>query len=248
MAKQKSEVRDFAGFMVKLIVAAFILRSLVFAPFNIPSESMMPRLLVGDYLIVSKWPYGFSRHSFPFSLPLIKGRMFSTVPQRGDVVVFKTPQNNRTDFIKRVIGLPGDTVQMVRGQVALNGLPLPKVRLDDLLATPTPGQPCIGRQETICHFPRYRETLPGGRGYDVLDLRDQLSDDSALFTVPAGQLFLMGDNRDNSEDSRFSVSENGIGLVPVDNLVGRAQFMFFSWDANGDWAHKIRWSRIGSGF
>ena len=244
----KSEMRDFGGFMVKLVIAMFILRSFLFAPFNIPSESMMPRVLVGDYLIVTKWPYGFSRHSFPFSLPLIQGRVLSTLPVRGDVVVFKTPQDNRTDFIKRVIGLPGDTVQMVGGQLVLNGQPVAKQRLDDWVGTPTPGQPCLSVSESLCHFPRYRETLPGGRSYDVLDLRDQGSDNTEVFKVPVGQLFLMGDNRDNSEDSRFTTAENGIGLVPMENLVGRAQFMFFSWDANGDWAHKIRWGRIGSQF
>ncbi len=244
----KSEMRDFGDFMVKLVIAMFILRSFLFAPFNIPSESMMPRVLVGDYLIVTKWPYGFSRHSFPFSLPLIQGRVLSTLPVRGDVVVFKTPQDNRTDFIKRVIGLPGDTVQMVGGQLVLNGQPVAKQRLDDWVGTPTPGQPCLSVSESLCHFPRYRETLPGGRSYDVLDLRDQGSDNTEVFKVPVGQLFLMGDNRDNSEDSRFTTAENGIGLVPMENLVGRAQFMFFSWDANGDWAHKIRWGRIGSQF
>jgi signal peptidase I len=244
----RSEMRDFGSFMIKLVIAMFLLRSLIFAPFNIPSESMMPRLLVGDFLIVTKWPYGFSKHSFPFNLPLTPGRVFSTLPARGDVVVFKTPQDNRTDFIKRVIGLPGDTVQMIHGQLFLNGQPVPKQRLDDWVGTPTPGQSCLTESEKLCHFPRYRETLPEGRSYDVLDLRDQSSDTTSVYTVPKGQLFLMGDNRDNSEDSRFTLAENGIGLVPMENLVGRAQFMFFSWDANGDWAHKIRWSRIGSGF
>ncbi len=237
----KSETRVFFEFMIKLIVAMFVLRSFIFAPFNIPSESMMPRLLVGDYLIVTKWPYGFSRHSLPWSLPLIPGRVFSTLPARGDVVVFKAPPGETVDTIKRVIGLPGDTVEMTNGQLILNGAPVPKQRLDDLLATPTPGQPCL-HSEAMCRFPRYLETLPGGRSYAVLDLRAQESDNTPVATVPADSVFVMGDNRDNSQDSRFE------GAVPMSALVGRAQFIFFSWDANGDWAHKIRWGRMGSGF
>ena len=245
---KKSEMRDFVEFMLGLALFAFVLRSFIFAPFNIPSESMMPRLLVGDYLIVSKWPYGFSRYSFPWNMPLVQGRVFSTLPARGDVVVFKAPPSNKIDFIKRVIGLPGDTVQMRDGQLVLNGRAVPKQRLDDLIATPTPGQPCLLPDETVCHFPRYRETLPSGKSYDVLDLQTIPQDNTAVFTVPADALFLMGDNRDNSEDSRFTTDEGGIGFVPVANLVGRAQFMFMSWDGNGNWAHKIRWSRIGGGF
>jgi len=239
---QKSEARQFFVFLLQLSLAMFVLRSFFIQPFYIPSESMMPRLLVGDYLIVSKWPYGFSRHSFPWSLPLVQGRVLANVPQRGDVVVFKALPSNNVDTIKRVIGLPGDRVQMVGGQLFLNGHPVPKVRLDDWAGTPTPGQPCLSASDTLCHFPRYRETLPNGRSYDVLDLRPQASDDTPVFTVPEDSVFLMGDNRDNSLDSRIE------GAVPLVNLEGRAQFMFFSWDANGDWAHKIRWDRIGGGF
>ncbi len=245
---KKSEARQFFVFLVQLSVVMFALRSFLIQPFFIPSESMMPRLLVGDYLIVSKWPYGYSRFSLPGHWPLASGRMFGQLPERGDVVVFKTPQDNRTDYVKRVIGLPGDTVQLRDGVVILNGTPIPKQRVDDLIASPTSGQPCLQSGEILCHFPRYRETLPNGRSYDVLDLRQQDSDTTQMFSVPAGYVFLMGDNRDNSEDSRIPVALGGIGLVSTDNLVGRAQLMFFSWDANGDWAHKIRWERIGAGF
>jgi len=245
---QKSEARQFFVFLLQLSLAMFVLRSFLIQPFFIPSESMMPRLLVGDYLIVSKWPYGFSRYSLHGNWPLGTGRVFGHLPERGDVVVFKTPQDNRTDYVKRVIGLPGDTIQMRDGAVILNGLPIPKQRVDDLVVSATPGQPCLRSTETLCRFPRYRETLPNGRSYEVLDLRLQDGDNTRAFSVPVGYLFLMGDNRDNSEDSRISLAQGGIGFVPIDNLVGRAQLMFFSWDANGDWAHKIRWNRIGVGF
>lgn len=245
---QKSESRQFFMFLIKLSVAMFVLRSFFIQPFFIPSESMMPRLLVGDYLIVSKWPFGYSRYSLPGSWPLGGGRLFAHLPERGDVVVFKTPQDNRTDYVKRVIGLPGDTIQMRDGIVILNGLPIPKQRVDDLVASATPGQPCLSSTETLCHFPRYRETLPNGRSYEVLDLRLQDGDNTRAFSVPADHLFLMGDNRDNSEDSRIALAQGGVGYVPLDNVIGRAQLMFYSWDANGDWAHKIRWNRIGGGF
>jgi len=136
---------------------------------------------------------------------------------------------------------------VIDGQLVLNGTRVPRERLDDWVVTPTTGQPCLNASETLCHFARYRETLPNGRSYAVLDLGVQDRRQSARFTVPDGAVFMMGDNRDNSGDSRFTVAEGGVGLVPLDHLEGRAQIMFFSWDANGDWLHKIRWGRIGSG-
>lgn len=242
------ELWDFARFLLKVVAAMFVLRTVVVAPFNIPSESMYPNLLVGDYLLATKWNYGVSRYSLPFALPLPHGRLFGTLPNRGDIVVFKAPPSNQTDYIKRVIGLPGDVVALHGGQLILNGVAVPRVARDDLVLAPTDGQPCLGQSgAALCHFPRFQETLPNGVSYDVLDLGPTPADDFAPLRVPAGMLFLMGDNRDNSRDSRFDPSVGGIGLVPLDNLVGRAAIRIFSWDAQADWAHKVRWNRIGSG-
>ncbi len=260
---KKSETRDFIEFLVKLVVIVVAIRSLFFATFSIPSESMLPRLMVGDYLVVQKWSYGYSRHSFPFSPPLFSGRVLGGVPARGDVVVFKAPPDDRTDYIKRVIGLPGDTVQMRGGQIVLNGKPVVKQRIDDFVAPVTANSPCFTPDfaeaasdgTTRCRYPRYRETLPEGRRYDVLDVGSSDADDTRLFTVPAGHLFLMGDNRDKSADSRFAAVEGGgIGVVPLENLVGRAWVSVFSTDGSANlllpwtWFSAARWDRIGEAF
>ena len=257
-----SEIR----FFVCLAVIAIVLRSFVLATFVIPSESMLPRLMVGDYLLVAKWPYGFSRYSLPWGLPLIRDRIGAKLPARGDVVVFKAPPANQVDYIKRVIGLPGDRVAMRRGQLILNGVAVPKLRVADLLVPITPNSPCSPQEgSTIevsqeadgaaCRYRRYRETLPGGRSYEVLDLGDTEADDRAETIVPPGHLFLMGDNRDRSADSRFPAKVGGgVGLVPVENLVGRAQVSVFSTDGSarlaspGSWSRATRWERIGAGF
>jgi signal peptidase I len=236
-------------------LAALVLRTLIVAPFSIPSESMLPLLQVGDDLVVAKWPYGWSRHSFPLSLAPFSGRMLGRLPTRGDVVVFKTPADGQTNYIKRVIGLPGDRVAMRRGELILNGVAVPHLRVADLLVAVTPASPCrtqrgmsltVERQPdgtVACRYPRYRETLPGGRSYDVIDLgRVPAADDMAAVTVPAGRLFLMGDNRDRSADSRFPVSTNGgIGMVPAENLVGRALVLFFSSDGSAEWLKPWTW-------
>lgn len=266
-SKAKDGFVENVRFLATLLVIAVLLRSLIAAPFNIPSESMLPRLLVGDYLFVAKWPYGYSRYSFPFGLAPIDGRIFGSEPARGDVVVFKTPADNSTDYIKRVIGLPGDIVQMKGGQLILNETPVPKVRVADFIDPVTPNSPCKpqpglniveeqGPNGAICRYQRFRETLPGGRSYDVLDLGTiPRADDTEAFVVPAGHYFLMGDNRDRSADSRYPAQVNGaIGMVPAENLVGRGLVSFFStdgsagWLAPWTWVSATRWSRIGEGF
>ncbi len=257
---------SFSAFLVKLIFIVLILRSFVFAPFSIPSESMLPRLLIGDYLVVAKWPYGFTHYSIPFSPPLWSGRIFGRDPERGDVVVFKAPPSQRQDYIKRVIGLPGDLIEVRNGQVILNGVPVPRTRVADFIEPLTDNSACKKvdaaqfREKASdggerCRYPRYREILPNGKSYEVLDLGTVPVDDTEVYSVPADHVFLMGDNRDRSADSRFPAAEGGgIGIVPTENIVGRAWFSIFSTDGSAEWLKPwtwlsaARWSRIGEGF
>ena len=255
---------SFLVFVLKLVLVVTLFRSFAFSPFNIPSESMLPRLVNGDYLLAAKWPYGFSRQSLPFAVPLLpEERLLANAPQRGDVVIFKQPPLKELDYIKRVIGLPGDTVQMIDGQLFLNGTAIPKQRLSDFELAVSPNTDCYSPQfaakradgTDVCRYPRYRETLPGGRSYEVLDLGQRAYDTTEPVIVPEGQLFLMGDNRDNSEDSRFPAEPGrGIGLVPMDNLVGRASVVMWSTDGSAEWLKPwtwfsaARWDRIGGTF
>ncbi len=206
------------------IVIALMVRTFAFEPFNIPSGSMIPSLLVGDYLFVSKFSYGYSKHSMPFSLPIIPGRVFESEPERGDVVVFKLPSDTSQDYIKRVIGLPGDTIQVKEGRLYINNKIIERERIEDYILTDGGGRSAA--------VPQYIETLPNGRVHRILEMfGDQgPSDNTEAFTVPDGHFFMMGDNRDNSADSRAFPSR--FRFVPIENLVGRAEFLFYSKDSS----------------
>lgn len=262
-ARKVRKEDSFPVFLIKLVLIVAFFRSFVFSPFNIPSESMLPRLENGDYLLAAKWPFGYSSYSLPFSMPLLPKRIFAGQPNRGDVVIFKAPPGNDVDYIKRVIGLPGDTVQMIGGQVHLNGVAIPKQKIADFVIPVSANTNCIAPEfEAVekdgspsCHYPQFRETLPGGKQYNVLDLGYRPQDDTLPVTVPAGDVFLMGDNRDNSMDSRFpAVEGGGIGLVPQDNLVGRATIVMWSTDGSASWFLPWTWftaarfNRIGGLF
>lgn len=215
------EIVEIAKTVVYALLIALVLRVLFFQPFTIPSASMEPNLLEGDYIIVSKWSYGYSRHSIPFSPPLPEGRIFESPPNRGDVVVFKLPSDGRTDYIKRLIGLPGDRIQVRGGQIFINGQPVPREELPPATVE-TPYGAAIEVQ-------RFLETLPNGRSYVTYDMGpDGDVDNTPVYLVPDGHYFFMGDNRDNSLDSRVPAGQ-GVGFVPAENLVGRAQIILLSW-------------------
>tara|TARA_B100001059_G_scaffold205811_1_gene216139 strand:- start:721 stop:1449 length:729 start_codon:yes stop_codon:yes gene_type:complete len=221
------------------VFIALLIRSFIAEPFNIPSGSMKPNLLVGDFIFVSKWSYGYSRHSLPFSIPLIPFKIFSKMPDRGDVVVFKTPQDNRTDYIKRVIGLPGDKIKIINGEIYLNNKVVIRKKLKDFIDTD---------ENALTKRARKYKEFFDDTTFDILDIMDNgIADNTQLFEVPKGYFFVMGDNRDNSQDSRFKT----VGFIPVDNLVGKARFIFFSLENSRfleiwKWPNSIRVNRLFS--
>ena len=236
----KESIKDIVKVVIQALVLAFFVRVFLFQPFNIPSGSMIPTLLVGDYLFVSKYAYGYSRYSFPFGLHLFDGRIWAAMPQRGDIVVFKLPRDETTDYIKRVIGLPGDKIQMIEGILYINGTAVPRVRDGEYVTEDSFG--------AATRVARYRETLPNGVSYDTLDMEPNgFADNTPIYNVPPGHLFMMGDNRDNSQDSRVL---SAVGYVPVENLVGRAEVIFFSVDEHSaawefwKWPWTVRWERL----
>ncbi len=233
------------------VLIALVVRTFAYEPFNIPSGSMKSTLLIGDYLFVSKYAYGYSRYSFdlfgwdlvPPSLGAEKDRVLFDEPERGDVVVFKLPRDNQTDYIKRIVGLPGDRIQGKGGVLIINGEAVKRERVGDFVETNAYG--------TSHRVARFMETLPNGRRYQTLDIDFQGSHDNTdVYVVPEGHYFAMGDNRDNSLDSRVDANHGGVGFIPAENLVGRAEIIFFS--TNGDariwelwkWPTATRFSRI----
>lgn len=246
LAKKESWGEVGKIFLHALIIAFFV-RVFFYQPFNIPSGSMQSTLLIGDYLFVSKFSYGYSRYTFPFGFNLFSGRVLASEPKRGDVVVFKLPRDNSTDYIKRVIGLPGDVILIRGGALFINGKEVPRRRVDDFVQIDEDGR----ERRT----PRFEETLPEGVKFFVLDQRTNGDyDNVGPYTVPTGNYFMMGDNRDNSTDSRVPKHRYGVGFVPFENLVGRADIIFFSAavDEPGrfqlltpwTWPFDVRWRRI----
>ena len=221
------------------LIIALVIRTFLFQPFNIPSGSMIPTLLVGDYLFVSKYSYGYTHYSLPFSPRIFSGRVLGGTLKRGDVVVFRLPKDDSIDYIKRVVGLPGDRIQVIDGVLNINGQPVKREHIDDYV-TDDDG--------VVQRVKQYRETLPNGVTYTTLDLTDNgFYDNTPVYTVPAGDYFMMGDNRDNSTDSRVL---SQVGYVPYENIIGKAQIIFFSigngahaWEV-WRWPWTVRWDRL----
>ena len=254
---QDSGVWESAKVILQALAIALVVRTFLFQPFNIPSGSLVPTLLVGDYLFVSKYSYGYSKHSIPFSPDIFSGRLFGSSPKRGDIAVFKLPRDGSTDYIKRVIGLPGDKIQMIDGRLYVNGKLTPREEI-----TPYVTSDAFGREGPVA---TYKETLPddkmapSGVAHRIIERDGDRGtlDNTRVFEVPDGNYFMMGDNRDNSTDSRVPM-ESGVGFVPFENFVGRAEIIFFSvktvpgpageftepaWKF-WNWPWTVRWERL----
>jgi signal peptidase I len=235
--------------VVHALIIALVIRTFLFQPFNIPSGSMIPTLFVGDYLFVSKYSYGYTHFSVPLSPDLFSGRIPGNwLPQRGDVVVFRLPRDDSIDYIKRVVGLPGDRIQMIDGVLNINGVPVRRELIGDASIN-RDGDPVAAGGDNVNS---YRETLPNGVSYVAYysTYPGHALDNTDVYTVPPGEYFMMGDNRDNSTDSRVRVDSGGVGYVPFENLVGKAQIIFFSIGGGAAaweiwyWPWEVRWSRL----
>ncbi len=242
----QNKTGGFADFIKTLLYAGLIaigVRSVAYEPFNIPSGSMIPTLLIGDYLFVSKASYGYSRYSLPFSLGVISDRIFFEEPERGDVAVFKLPTNPSIDYIKRIVGLPGDKIQVKGGVLHINGEAVKRERIEDFVNLDNWGN----KQR----FAQYIETLPNGVEHRIIEATDDGPlDNTGVYNIPEGHYFAMGDNRDNSQDSRVL---SAVGFIPAENLVGRAEILFFSTDGTAriwqiwNWPFATRFDRLFSG-